>query len=53
MGRADAIDAELVGWLRQICGPEHVLTDEHQLRTYESDGLRHYRSSPAVAVLPG
>ncbi len=47
------IDAGLVERLRAISGHTHVLTDEHELRTYESDGLRHYRSPPAVAVLPG
>ncbi len=46
------IDAGLVERLRRICGPDHVLTDTHRLRTYESDGLRHYRVPPAVAVLP-
>jgi len=50
---APVIDAPLVERLRSICGPDHVLTDEHELRTYESDGLRHYRTPPAVAVLPG
>src|SRR5438270_7462534 len=39
--------------LRRICGSEHVLVHPHALRTYESDGLLHYRVSPAVAVLPG
>jgi glycolate oxidase len=43
----------LAGELRRICGPDHVLTDTHQLRTYESDGLRHYRVAPPLAVLPG
>ena len=47
------IDAGLVERLRSISGQEHVLTDEHELRTYESDGLRHYRTPPKVAVLPG
>src|SRR5205085_7176651 len=50
---AAVIDAPLVERLRNICGRDHVLTDEHELRTYESDGLRHYRTPPAVAVLPG
>jgi glycolate oxidase len=50
---AAVIDAGLVERLRSTCGREHVLTDEHELRTYESDGLRHYRTPPAVAVLPG
>ncbi|HYX44488.1 MAG TPA: FAD-binding protein, partial [Acidimicrobiales bacterium] len=47
------VDAGLVERLRRLCGADHVLTDTHQLRTYESDGLRHYRTPPAVAVLPG
>ena len=45
-------DSGLVGRLRSISGDEHVLTDRHELRTYESDGLRHYRTPPAIAVLP-
>lgn len=53
MRGADVIDAALVTRLRKICGREHVLTDKHQLRTYESDGLRQFRSPPPVAVLPG
>ena len=47
------IEPGLVDSLRHISGHEHVLTDAHQLRTYESDGLRHYRAPPSVAVLPG
>ena len=50
--RCDAIDTRLVERLKGICGQEHVLTDRDQLRTYESDGLRHYRAHPPVAVLP-
>ena len=53
MGRSNVVDAGLIEGLRRICGAEHVLTDTHQLRTYESDGLRHYRNPPPVAVLPG
>jgi glycolate oxidase len=47
--RADA----LVGRLREICGDAHVYTHPHQLRTYQSDGLLHYRASPRAVVLPG
>ncbi len=32
----------LVGELRRIVGDEWVYTAEHQLRTYESDGLLQY-----------
>jgi len=43
----------LLAELRRICGEDWVLTQEHQLRTYESDGLLQYRALPAAAVLPG
>jgi glycolate oxidase len=43
----------LVGELRAIAGDEWVYTADHQLRTYESDGLLQYRATPAAAVLPG
>ena len=39
--------------LRSIAGAEHVLTHEHQLRTYESDGLMQYAVTPGLVVLPG
>jgi glycolate oxidase len=44
--------AQLQQRLEAICGPENVLTHPHALATYRSDGLTHYRESPAVAVLP-
>src|SRR3954454_743852 len=43
----------LVAELRRIAGDGWVYTSEHQLRTYESDGLLPYRSTPAAAVRPG
>jgi glycolate oxidase len=43
----------LLAPLRRIVGAKWVLTNEHQLRTYESDGLLQYQVQPAVAVLPG
>ena len=43
----------LVDELREIVGADWVYTQEHQLRTYESDGLLQYRGIPAAAVLPG
>jgi glycolate oxidase len=46
-------DVELVEDLRRIAGDEHVVTHEHQLRTYESDGLLQYAASPRAVVLPG
>jgi glycolate oxidase len=42
----------LVAELRGICGEGWVYTAEHQLRTYESDGLLQYHATPAAAVLP-
>jgi len=47
------VDGSLIARLREACGDEHVLTDHHQLRTYESDGLLQYRELPRAAVLPG
>src|SRR6476620_6755283 len=43
----------LVDQLRRIVGAAWVLTHDHELRTYESDGLLQYQVRPAVAVLPG
>ncbi|WP_430785864.1 FAD-linked oxidase C-terminal domain-containing protein [Actinoplanes sp. G11-F43] len=45
------IDA-LAARLRSGLGPEQVLTDRQQLRTYECDGLAHYRVVPALVALP-
>jgi FAD/FMN-containing dehydrogenase len=42
----------LVAELRRIAGENWVYTAEHQLRTYESDGLLQYHATPAAAVLP-
>jgi glycolate oxidase len=44
---------ELIGRLRSIVGEDWCITQEHQLRTYESDGLLQYAVRPGVAVLPG
>ncbi len=43
----------LVAELRRICGEGWVFTHDHQLRTYESDGLLQYHVKPTAAVLPG
>ena len=37
----------------RIVGDEWCYTQEHQLRTYESDGLLQYHAMPTAAVLPG
>ena len=44
---------QLIEELRRICGDEHVVTEHHALRTYESDGLLQYATVPRAAVLPG
>src|SRR5918998_192001 len=44
---------ELHARLREVVGDDWCFTQEHQLRTYESDGLLQYSALPAVAVLPG
>ncbi len=43
----------LIDRLRAIVGAEHVHVHEHQLRTYESDGLLQYKVRPGAVVLPG
>ncbi len=45
--------APLVAELRAAVGDTWVYTQEHQLRTYESDGLLQYHVIPGAAVLPG
>ena len=44
---------DLVAELHTICGERWVFTHDHQLRTYESDGLLQYQARPVAAVLPG
>ncbi len=43
----------VISRLQEICGREFVLTHQHELATYRSDGLLHYREIPVAAVLPG
>jgi glycolate oxidase len=45
--------AELIRRLQEICGEQYVLTHEHALATYRSDGLGQYRQTPVAAALPG
>lgn len=37
---------------RRLLPAEGVITDRTRLRTYECDGLAHYRVTPALVVLP-
>ncbi len=38
--------------LGEICGPDGVVSDPLELRTYECDGLTSHRCSPGLVVLP-
>src|SRR6266508_1686739 len=42
----------LAARLRAALTDDQVLTDRQQLRTYECDGLAHYKVVPALVVLP-
>src|SRR5215468_6599148 len=42
----------LVPAMVEICGPDGVVTDPLDLRTYECDGLTSHRAAPALVVLP-
>jgi glycolate oxidase len=44
---------DLMARLQGICGANYVLTHEHALATYRSDGLAQYQQTPVAAVLPG
>ena len=47
------MDGRLASKLRDVVGADWCYTAEHQLRTYESDGLLQYSELPAIALLPG
>jgi glycolate oxidase len=42
----------LAARLRDLLGDAQVITDRQQLRTYECDGLAHYKVTPAIVALP-
>jgi glycolate oxidase len=44
--------AALAATLRAALGAEAVISDRTRLRTYECDGLAHYKAIPALVVLP-
>jgi glycolate oxidase len=44
--------SRLIRKMESIVGAEGVIHEHEQLRTYECDGLTHYRVVPAVVVLP-
>ena len=43
---------EAIVELRDVVGRDRVITHEHALATYESDGLAQYRKRPRAAVFP-
>jgi glycolate dehydrogenase FAD-linked subunit len=48
MSGIDGLAAEL----REKLGADQVISDRQRLRTYECDGLAHYKVIPALVVLP-
>src|SRR4051812_23991793 len=38
--------------LRAELGPDRIVSDRQELRTYECDGLAHYKVIPGLVVLP-
>jgi glycolate dehydrogenase FAD-linked subunit len=42
----------LIKRLESIVGPQGVISERNQLRTYECDGLANFRVVPSVVVLP-
>jgi glycolate oxidase len=50
---AVAVDGSLIAELEGIVGEKWVHVREHELRTFESDGLLQYAQVPGAAVLPG
>ena len=51
--RAGAWTSPAGGRVAARLGEKHVIAHEHQLRTYESDGLLQYAVMPGAVVLPG
>jgi glycolate oxidase len=44
--------AQLIRRLTEVIGPDAIITERNQLRTYECDGLAAFRVIPSVVVLP-
>jgi glycolate oxidase len=42
----------LAGRLRAILDDQRVISDRQRLRTYECDGLAHYKVVPALVAFP-
>ncbi|MCW2844428.1 MAG: FAD-binding protein [Nocardioides sp.] len=52
MGQAGAAIEAVTRRARELLPADAVVTDRARLRTYECDGLAHYRVTPALVVLP-
>jgi glycolate oxidase len=50
--RAPAIRPEIVERLRAIVGERNCIVEPAQLRTYESDALTSFHTTPGIVVLP-
>ena len=44
--------AAVTAAVRGMVPDEGIITDRTRLRTYECDGLAHYRVTPALVVIP-
>src|SRR5262249_49776426 len=42
----------LAAAVREFLQPDQIITDRQRLRTYECDGLTHYRVVPGIVLLP-
>src|SRR5262249_6236509 len=47
-----ALRAQVVDELRGVLGARGMLVEPEQLRTYECDGLTHFRVAPDAVLLP-
>ncbi len=52
VGPAAAAIAAVTAAARAVLPPDGIIDDHIRLRTYECDGLAHYRVTPALVVLP-
>ncbi len=50
-GTVPALPA-VVAAVREVLPADAIITDRARLRTYECDGLAHYRVTPALVVMP-
>jgi glycolate oxidase len=51
VARPEAIEA-VVRRVRAVVPPDGIISEHSRLRTYECDGLAHYKVTPALVVIP-